>query len=230
MAVFEPEFPPAPWQLRGEFYAVGGLMPIARARAFVPDDLEIVSVLPGMTLSALAVARYTEGSVLTYSELLIAPALVRSGDATGGWISHIYVDDEASVRGGREIWGLPKELATFEWERQPEPRGRDSTLLKVYRNGALILDFWAVPRWFGAPASFDLPVISMVDGKPSRWHAALSCRARMASYHLEIPSEAPFAGLPPRSWLGFHGESLSMRVAAPNQVSGAQDRGKGGAR
>ena len=30
-------------------------------------------------------------------------------------ISHIYVDDERSMRGGHEIWGLPKELATFAY-------------------------------------------------------------------------------------------------------------------
>ena len=33
--VSSPAFPPAPWHLQGEFFAVGGLMPIARAKAFV---------------------------------------------------------------------------------------------------------------------------------------------------------------------------------------------------
>ncbi|MNR86730.1 acetoacetate decarboxylase [compost metagenome] len=220
MAASEPEFspspafPPAPWHLQGEFFAVGGLMPIARAKAFVPTDLEIVSVLPGMTLGAIAAARYTEGSILTYSELLVVPALVRSGGKTGGWISHIYVDDETSLQGGRSIWGLPKELATFEWESLAE-RGSNSTLLRVSQHGKLILDFWAAPRWVAAPTAFDLPIISLVEGRPSPWHARISSRTRMTSTHLEIPPDAPFAGLRPQSLLGIHGENLDMDVARP---------------
>ncbi len=216
MAAFEPEFPPAPWQLAGEFFAVGGLLPVARARPFVPADLAIAEVLPGMTLGGLAVARYGDGSVLSYSELLVIPALVRADGRTGGWISHIYVDDEASLQGGRSIWGLPKELATFDWESQPEPRGPNSTALRVSRHGKLLLDFWAAPRWFSVPSALDLPIISMVEGKPTPWQAAVSCRARMASIHLEIPSDAPFAELRPRSFLGLHGEKLSMQVSSPS--------------
>jgi hypothetical protein len=216
MAAFEPKFPPAPWDLKGDFFAVGGLMPIERARPFVPADLEIVSVMPGMTLGAIAAARYTEGSILTYSELVVVPALVRSGGKTGGWISHIYVDDETSVQGGRSIWGLPKELATFRWEKQVESRGADSTLLRVSQHGKLILDFWAAPRWFAVPTAFDLPVISLVNGRPTPWHAALSARTQVTSFHLEIPPDAPFASLRPQSLLGIHGENLSMRVASPS--------------
>ena len=209
-----PAFPPAPWQLNGDFFAVGGLIPIARAKDFVPADLEIVPVLPGMTLGAIAAARYTEGSTLTYSELVVVPALVRSGGKTGGWISHIYVDDETSVQGGRSIWGLPKELATFEWESLVE-RGRNSTLLRVSQHGRLILDFWAAPRWLAVPTRFDLPVLSMVGGRVAPWHATLACRTRMASYHMEIPPEAPFASLRPQALLGMYGENLSMRVEGP---------------
>jgi hypothetical protein len=190
-------------------------MPIARARAVVPADLDIVSVLPGMTLGAIAVARYTEGSILTYSELLVVPALVRSGGKTGGWISHIYVDDETSLEGGRSIWGLPKELATFDWETQSEPRGPNSTLLRVSQHGKLILDFWAAPRGFAVPASYDLPVISVVGGRPTQWKASLTARAQVASFHMEIPPEAPFAGLRPQSLLGIRGNQLQMSVPRP---------------
>lgn len=214
MAAFEVDLPPAPWDLKGEFFAVGGFLPIARAKAHVPDDLEIVSVMPGMTLGAIALARYTEGSILTYSELVVVSAVVKAGGRTGGWISHIYVDHETSLQGGRSIWGLPKDLATFEWEQLPE-RGRNSTAVKVSQHGRTILDFWAAPRWFGVPTRFDLPVISRVDGAFKPWQAALSCRMRMTSQHLEIPEHAPFADLRPQTYLGIHGEDLNMRVFAP---------------
>lgn len=215
MAASAPSFPPAPWQLDGEFFAVGGLMPIEKARPFVPAELEIVQVLPGMTLGAIAVARYTEGSTLTYSELVVAPALVRSEGHQGAWISQIYVDDETSLQAGRSLWGLPKELATFDWERQSEPRGPQSTLLRVTQNDTPILDFWAAPRWFSVPASLNLPVLSVIDGRPRPWQASLTTRARIASFHLEIPPAAPFAALRPQTLLGIHGENLQMRVPAP---------------
>lgn len=210
------ELPPTPWDLRGDFFAVGGMIPLERARTVIPSDLEIVPVLPGMTMGAIGLARYGEGSTLTYSELVVVSGLVRSAGRVGGWISHIYVDDETSLAGGRHIWGLPKELATFAWDRQPEPRGPSSTLVKVSRHGRVILDFWAAPRWFGVPAAFDLPVVSLVEGRLSHWQARLSCRARLCSHHLEIPEESPFAGLLPRNRLAWHGENLHLHVPRPS--------------
>ncbi|HVF16551.1 MAG TPA: acetoacetate decarboxylase family protein, partial [Steroidobacteraceae bacterium] len=58
---------------------------------------------------------YGAGSTLQYHELIVAPALVRLGWRMGAWISHIYVDSEMSMLAGREIWGLPKQLAAFHW-------------------------------------------------------------------------------------------------------------------
>jgi acetoacetate decarboxylase len=50
-----------------------------------------------------------QGGTLTYHELIVfRPGFV---------VEHIYVDSSASMRGGREIWKLPKELADFTWSR-----------------------------------------------------------------------------------------------------------------
>ena len=46
-------------------------------------------------------------------------------------ISHIYVDDEQSLSGGREIWGLPKELATFEYGPTHFKARQGETLLEA---------------------------------------------------------------------------------------------------
>ena len=51
-------------------------------------------------------ANYTSGT-LVYRELIV----FSHATARGMVVSHIYVDDEQSLSGGREIWGLPKELA-----------------------------------------------------------------------------------------------------------------------
>lgn len=62
---------------------------------------------------AIALIRYREGT-LQYDELIVGP-LARRGLYLGTWIEHIWVDSVPSLWGGRRIWGLQKELATFDW-------------------------------------------------------------------------------------------------------------------
>ncbi len=67
-------------------------------------------------LVATAWVHYEPGGVLSYRELLTA-VLVRRGGRSLVSITDIWVDSEASLRGGRELWGIPKDLATFDVER-----------------------------------------------------------------------------------------------------------------
>jgi hypothetical protein len=85
-------------------------------------------------------ANYTEGT-LAYHELIVFRP---------GWVvSHISVDSEESMRGGRAIWKLPKELAEFTYSRSyVEVRQDGRTLLEAHirrRRGL-------VPVAFPAPA------------------------------------------------------------------------------
>ncbi|MFP8904698.1 acetoacetate decarboxylase family protein [Streptomyces atacamensis] len=102
-----PPYPPAPWSFRGHLWAA--LLPV-RHRLPVPPDLR---PLAGTSLLAVGLVRYREGT-LVYDELAMGP-LVRRGRRAGLLIDRIWVSDTASVRGGRDIWGLPKELASFTW-------------------------------------------------------------------------------------------------------------------
>ena len=108
-------YPPPPWRLCGTSVQALRLVDVRRARALVRADLKIVPVVPGRTIAVVYCARYGEGSSLSYSELAVAPALVASRGRIGFWISHIYVDNPASIAGGRAIWRLPKQSATFSW-------------------------------------------------------------------------------------------------------------------
>ena len=83
--------PAPPWHLNGEFVIVPALV---RPRA----------------LGGVLLANYTSGT-LAYRELIVFERATRRGMV----VSHIYVDDEQSLSGGHEIWGLPKELATFAY-------------------------------------------------------------------------------------------------------------------
>ncbi|GAA2392262.1 hypothetical protein GCM10010420_15880 [Streptomyces glaucosporus] len=129
--------PPAPWRFRGQLWAA--VFP-ARHRPPVPADLRPLTGSPAL---AVGLVRYREGT-LRYDELAVGP-LVRRGRRAGLLIDRIWVSDPASVRGGRSIWGLPKELAEFDWtDRSVRVGDRDGLLAElVFRPGRLRLP--AVP-------------------------------------------------------------------------------------
>jgi acetoacetate decarboxylase len=130
-------YPPAPWKAKGFVVQTLRLIDVEKVRRFVPSELEIVSVLPGKTLGSVYIADYGPGSALEYNELIVAPALTRRGRTIRFWISHIYVDNRDSMAGGREIWGLPKEIAQFNWSqdrREIEIR-QEGRLLCSLRSG-----------------------------------------------------------------------------------------------
>lgn len=80
-------YPPPPWRLGGEL---------------------LVSVfLDRHGLVGVAFARY-DGD-LAYRELLVAVARAPAAVT----VTQIWVDSPASRAGGRELWGIPKEMATF---------------------------------------------------------------------------------------------------------------------
>jgi acetoacetate decarboxylase len=104
-------YPAPPWRLRGQ--AILRLQGLDADLAPMPAGLSPLCIFSGRTLGGLYIASYGEGSSLYYNELIVFSALARSGARIGAWISDIYVDSERSAAGGREIWGLPKQLAHF---------------------------------------------------------------------------------------------------------------------
>lgn len=96
-------YPAAPWQMVGSLW-----LTVFR----VKHD---VDALRPAGIYGAAFVSYDEGSLLTYSELLVARALTK-GDGKGRKVSitDIWVDSPASVAGGRELWAIPKGLCDFE--------------------------------------------------------------------------------------------------------------------
>lgn len=107
-------YPSAPWRLRGWGVATVQLIDVKAARQFVPSDCRVVPVAPGRTLGGLLFVSYEFGSTLVYRELAIVAALVRAGRRCAFYLARLYVDSAASLAGGREIWGVPKDLASFD--------------------------------------------------------------------------------------------------------------------
>ncbi len=98
-------YPDAPWHMVGSLWL--SLFRVA----------EDVDALRPAGIYGAAFVSYTEGSPLTYSELLVARPLPKSaGKGRKVTITDIWVDSPASVAGGRELWAIPKGLCDFELE------------------------------------------------------------------------------------------------------------------
>ncbi|MBD2460934.1 acetoacetate decarboxylase family protein [Oscillatoria sp. FACHB-1407] len=206
-------YPSAPWSLRGYAYQTVQLIRNDQARLLIPDQFEIVSVIPNHTLGGIYLSSYINGSSLEYSELIVVSGLVSYAGKTGIWVSHIYVDNPDSVAGGREIWGLPKELAQFTWE-QGQRR-----YCKVQQGDRLLYTFrsdWQLPLWrqpiAGQALSTLVDQVLLFDAKASANFAVVGAE-------LHVPSTSPFASLGLTSpWLVVAAESLDLTVRAPQAI------------
>jgi acetoacetate decarboxylase len=203
-------YPPAPWTLQGFAVQTLRLVDTAKARPFIPPDLDIVPVLPGKTLGLMYLASHAPGSALSYNELIVVPALVRYGKNVGFWISHIYVDHPGSMAGGREIWGLPKELAQFDWRMGEESEVRvgqgERILCRLcYRRP---LQLWRQPLF--------LPVLSELGGSLLRFKGSLNARLGLGKGRMIIPDDSPFAGIGlAGASCTYHYDSMAMVAHAP---------------
>lgn len=80
----------------------------------LPGDTTPVAI-GGRALVSVAFVSYEPGGALAYNELLAAVAS-RAGLSHRVTIPHIWVDSEASLAGGRELWNIPKGLGHFDRE------------------------------------------------------------------------------------------------------------------
>jgi hypothetical protein len=105
--------------MAGQMYSSVWAVP-SKQCAPASADPEFVPVeFAGRTLIMGGFVEYQQGSVLTYHEFF-AGAMVRhkASKRSGSKVDHIWVDDVLSMRGGRELWGVPKQLARFDFNHQ----------------------------------------------------------------------------------------------------------------
>lgn len=182
-----PSYPPSPWSLRGEAAILAAPIRVDAARRFpLPPGARILSA-GGWTLGGVLLARYDETATLRYHELIVFSALARAGAAPPAFVvSHIYVDSEPSLHGGREIWGLPKELAEFAWGRRE---------VAVTRDGRPLLHARLRHRPGGLPLPLYSPVLGDRHGLTVRAAGTGRLRAAPALGALDVPATSPFAPL-----------------------------------
>jgi len=208
---------PAPWSLRGRGYVFAYRFPEAFARAQAPEALEAAyRGGPG----AVMLVDYTESPVGPYRELLFLAGRFTVGASTAFSIPRILVSSEASMRAGRANWGLPKELAAFEWQEAGRRRERvcvsnaGGVLFEaVLEHGVVPFPVWC-PAW---PALFTLA--QPWDGRllvTTLRGAGFARRARLRSLRLD---EARFPGVGAfRPWVGFAMAPFRLNFPVPHEV------------
>lgn len=105
-------FPPQPWRLRGQMYVALWQVPARRLPGWrLPPGVRPLGWRERRVVVTFWVD-YRHGGTLAYRELLVALA-VRDGHGPAGCAVEAWVDDDRSLAGGRELWGIPKQPAVF---------------------------------------------------------------------------------------------------------------------
>jgi hypothetical protein len=141
-------YPPEPWDLRGQLYLSVWAVPRGALPGLpVEPDARPLSIA-GRALIGAAFVRYEPGGVLQYRELLAA-VLVRQRRARWPRVSimDIWVDSVASRDGGRELWGIPKDLADLVVDAGPHRAAVDGAEIAAARftRGTRLPGRWPVP-------------------------------------------------------------------------------------
>lgn len=173
----ETRYPDPPWRMHGRAIFQPFAVPARSLRlpaGFTPR------LAGGRALGMLGLVDYVAPSPLTYGELVWMPCFVTARTADGGrasgyWVEKMYVDSEASLRGGRAIWALPKQLARFEW-------GEREVRVETEDGARLVLDVALRGPALGGP-----PKIATLQREGDELVRFLGTgRARVRSAHLRV--------------------------------------------
>ncbi|MEM0173365.1 MAG: acetoacetate decarboxylase family protein [Sulfolobaceae archaeon] len=82
----------------------------------IPDNLDLITLGDNKPLFMYYQAYYPFSSLYgSYNEVVIAPLVIYENQPHL-FVSYIYVDNDAALTAGREIWGFPKKLAKMRLE------------------------------------------------------------------------------------------------------------------
>ena len=82
-----------------------------KAAALIPKELQLVALpLPGQSAANLTFAKYRGCSLGPYMEVIVSIPVLHKGNVYG-FITGIYVDNDAALLAGRELGGYPKKMA-----------------------------------------------------------------------------------------------------------------------
>src|ERR1700709_1605227 len=112
MPLTNPSFPPRPYRFyTREYFVIAYRTDPEALAAVVPEPLEVVEPIVKYEFirmpDSTGFGDYTEtGQVIP----------VRLNGEEGAYTHAMYLDDDAPIAGGRELWGFPKKRATHKIE------------------------------------------------------------------------------------------------------------------
>lgn len=107
MPIINPAYPKGPYRfINREFFVVTYETDLEALKDVVPEPLEVTE--PIVKFEFIRMPDSTGFGDYTESGQVIP---VRYKGKSGGYVHAMYLDDEAPIAGGREIWGFPKKLA-----------------------------------------------------------------------------------------------------------------------
>jgi acetoacetate decarboxylase len=108
MPLTSPAFPPGPYRFKNrEFLIVTYRTDMDALRAVVPEPLQVTE--PIVKYEFIRMPDSTGFGDYTESGQVIP---VTFEGVAGGYVHSMYLNDEAPIAGGRELWGFPKKLAS----------------------------------------------------------------------------------------------------------------------
>ena len=100
---------PAPWQLTGS-----GVVLVMRLSKSWKERYGL-SEYKGL-FASLCLVNYKTSPVGPYQEVLFIPGTLTNPKGRHFSIDRIFVDSELSMIGGQKNWGIPKQMAQFDWQ------------------------------------------------------------------------------------------------------------------
>ena len=172
MPLNDPSYPKGPYKFYNrEFVVISYRTDPERLRSVVPEPLEVV----GDTVNYEFIRMPDSTGFGDYTESgQVIPVRFTGKDGVvqeGGYVHAMYLDDDAPIAGGRELWGFPKKRAT------PKIEVESDVLVGTLHYGSVLcasatmgykhryVDHDTVLKSMKAP-NFILKIIPHVDGSP----------------------------------------------------------------
>lgn len=216
------DYPDEPWRLAGEADVSVWTVP-RRALPRVPGVVTPLTVA-GRAVVVTAWIDYRPPGQLRYHELLSTVA-VRHGFAPAASVTEIWVDSIASRDGGRALWGIPKELATFDVHR--------SGTFDVHHSAerttsAAVGGRWIATATFGPrgprtpPIRTAFSVLQEIRGRALPSLVRARVRARTASAGWNVNPDGPLGYLTGRRPLfNVHLSDMRLLFGDPARATGS---------
>jgi len=183
------DYPPEPWYLGGELLVSAFLVPRARLPRVLPKPQRALG-WGGNVVVGAAFVRYAPGGALSYDELLVAIPSLPGPRVT---IPQIWVDSAASMAGGRELWGIPKQLAEFS--RTETTHGVTMAMSTVAMSTVASIDARYGRRLVPGMPRLPLTTLQVLDGRRTLAHNHVTGKLSALSAEWNFPSDGPLGYL-----------------------------------